>query len=175
MKWMAAFLPGLAGLFFLGCGNSPGPAAAGAAANAAVPDSPTQAQPKLPVMKLYLGARQLEAELALNDKQWQSGMMFRTNIDEAAAMLFVFPQPVQASFWMKNTLVPLSAAYIDPDGTILEIHDLKPLDTNSVVASSVNIQYVLETKQGWFSRNNVSTGMVVQTERGPLHSTFFRQ
>jgi uncharacterized membrane protein (UPF0127 family) len=90
-------------------------------------------------------------------------------------MLFVFPQPMQAAFWMKNTLVPLSAAYIDPEGTILEIHDLQPLNTNAVVASSFHIQYVLETKQGWFARNNVNTGMVVQTERGPLQSTFFRQ
>jgi uncharacterized membrane protein (UPF0127 family) len=76
---------------------------------------------------------------------------------------------------MKNTIVPLSAAYIDPTGIILEIHDLKPHDTNAVLAASDRVQYVLETPQGWFKRHQVKEGMVIRTERGTLQETFFRR
>jgi len=101
-------------------------------------------------------------------------MMFRTNLDENAGMLFVFPRPWQAAFWMKNTLVPLSAAYIDPQGAILEIHDLEAQNTNSVVAQSADVQYVLEVNQGWFKRHQIQTGVFLRTERGTLRETFFR-
>ena len=76
--------------------------------------------------------------------------------------------PHRASFWMKNCPLPLTAAYIDPEGVILELHDFQPHNTNSVVASSDRVQFVLEANQGWFGRHNVTTGMVVRTERGPL-------
>ena len=91
---------------------------------------PKQAQPKLRTMKIYLGAEQLDAEMALNDQQRTTGMMFRTNIAETDAMLFVFPQPFRASFWMKNCPESLSAAYIGPDGVIEEIHHLEKQNTN---------------------------------------------
>ena len=133
---------------------------------------PKQAQPKLSTMKIYLGAEQLDAELALNDQQRMTGMMFRTNIPETDAMLFVFARPFQASFWMKNCPESISAAYIDPDGVIEEIHHLEMNDTNAVVAAVGNIQYVLEVKDGWFSRHNINPGTVIRTERGSLAETF---
>jgi uncharacterized membrane protein (UPF0127 family) len=137
------------------------------------PNLPTAAQSKLQTMKLWLGAEEMVAELALTGEQQQTGMMFRTNLAENAGMLFVFPGPQRASFWMKNCPLPLSAAYIDPEGVILEIHDLQPHNTDPVVASSEQVQFVLETSQGWFGRHHVTTGMVVRTERGPLKETFF--
>jgi len=137
------------------------------------PSLPTAAQPKLQTMKLWLGAEEMVAELALTGEQTQCGMMFRTSLAENAGMLFVFPAPFRASFWMKNCPLPLSAAYIDTEGVILEIHDLQPHNTNSVVASSERVQFVLEVNQGWFGRHNVTPGMVVRTERGPLRETFF--
>jgi uncharacterized membrane protein (UPF0127 family) len=152
-----------------GC-NKPAPPPAGPGAD---PGLPTAAQPKLQTMKLWLGAEEMVAELALTGEQQQTGMMFRTNLAENAGMLFVFPGPHRASFWMKNCPLPLSAAYIDPEGVILEIHDLQPHNTNSVTASSERVQFVLETNQGWFARHHVTTGMVVRTERGPLMETFF--
>jgi uncharacterized membrane protein (UPF0127 family) len=124
-------------------------------------------------MKLWLGAEELETELALTPSQQQTGMMFRTNMAENEAMLFVFQAPHRASFWMMNTKVPLSAAYIDPEGVVLEIHDLQPYDTNSVVAASDRVQFVLETRQGWFQRHNIGIGTVIRTERGSLKATFF--
>lgn len=142
---------------------------------AAEPPLPTAAQPRLQTMKLWLGAEEMVAELALTPTQVQTGMMFRTNLAENAGMLFVFSAPHRASFWMKNCPLPLSAAYIDPDGVILEIHDLQPHNTNSVVAASERVQFVLETSQGWFGRHRVTTGMVVRTEHGTLLETFFRR
>ena len=100
-------------------------------------------------------------------------MMFRTNMAESEGMIFVLPMPQRAGFWMMNTILPLSAAYIDPDGQILEIHDLQPHDTNSVNAATDNIQYVLETPQGWFKRHNIREGTVIASEKGTLRKTFF--
>jgi len=68
--------------------------------------------------------------------------------------------------------LPLSAAYIDPDGVIQEIYPLRPYDTNSVVSASDNIRFVLETPQGWFERHHIGTGVAVATERGTLMQTF---
>ena len=135
---------------------------------------PTQAQPRLPVIKLLLGTNEIAAELARTPTQWQTGMMFRQEVGEQEGMLFVFPGTQRASFYMKNTKVPLSCAYIDPEGTILEIHDLKPFDEQPVPASSDRVQYVLETAQGWFLRHQVNVGTLIQTERGTLARTFFR-
>jgi uncharacterized membrane protein (UPF0127 family) len=133
---------------------------------------PTQAQPKLQTMKIYLGAETLDAELALTPRQEMTGMMFRTNIQETDAMLFIFPYQQRASFWMKNCPESLSAAYIGVDGVIEEIHHLERNDTNIVVAATDNILYVLEVKDGWFARHNINTGAVIRTEKGSLAETF---
>jgi len=136
---------------------------------------PKQAQPKLQTMKIYLGAETLDAELALNDQERMTGMMFRTNILETDAMLFVLPEPQRASFWMKNCPESISAAYVTPDGTIQEIHHLEKNDTNGVVAARDDIQFVLETKDGWFTRHNINPGTVIRTEKGSLQETFFQK
>jgi uncharacterized membrane protein (UPF0127 family) len=158
----------------MGCDRSPQEraVAAGQIARGA-PSEPVKAQSKLRTMKLWLGSEELDAELAVTPDQVRTGMMFRTNMAENEAMLFIFARPHQAGFWMKNTFVPLSAAYMDPEGTILEIHDLKPRDTNTVFAASDRVQYVLETPQGWFARHKIATGVVVRTEHGSLRQTFF--
>lgn len=169
----------ISGLAVAGCNqaSSPPPASAtvvAAAATAAHPASPSQAQPRLQTTKLYLGPLELTTELALTELQQQTGMMWRTNMPEMEGMIFVFPYAHRASFWMMNTIVPLSAAYIDPQGTILEIHDLQPHDTNSVTATSDQIQYVLEVNQGWFQRNKIGVGTVIRTGQGTLRETFFK-
>jgi uncharacterized membrane protein (UPF0127 family) len=135
---------------------------------------PKHAQPKLPTMKIYLGAEILDAELALTDEEEMTGMMFRTNIQETDAMLFVLPNPQRANFWMKNCPESISAAYITTDGTIREIHHLEQNDTNGVVAARDDIQFVLETKEGWFSRHHITSGTVIQSEKGSLADTFLR-
>jgi len=99
-----------------------------------------------------------------------TGMMYRTNIAEDEAMLFLLQVPQRASFYMRNTTVPLSAAYLDPEGTILEIHPLQPLDEKPVEAAASNVLYVLETSQGWFDRHQIKPGAVVRTQYGPLRA-----
>ena len=137
------------------------------------PTEPTHAQPKLQTLKLYVGSQEMIAELALTSDQLRTGMMFRTNMGDNAGMLFPLPYTQRAAFWMKNCPLPLSAAYIDPDGVIQEIHDLQPHNTNTVLAASDNIRFVLETPQGWFQKHHIGTDVLVTTERGSLMQTFF--
>lgn len=156
-------------LFAAGCGESSRPSASAGVG----PPEPTQAQPRLQTIKLYIGPTELLAELALTPEQQRIGMMFRTNLPENLGMLFPLPYTQRAGFWMKNCPSPLSLAYIDPEGIIQEIRELRPFDTNSVVAASDNIRFVLETPKGWFERNRIRPGAAVTTERGPLMKTFF--
>ena len=123
-------------------------------------------------MKIYLGSETLNAELALTPAQQATGLMYRTNINEETAMLFVLPDQQRASFWMTNCPMSESAAYISPDGVIEEIHHLEKNDNIPVVASNDNIYYVLEVNDGWYDRHNIKTGMVITTEHGSLADTF---
>ena len=131
--------------------------------------------PKLPVLKLWVGTNEVAAEIAATLDQIRTGMMFRTNMAEMEGMLFIFPQPQQVAFYMRNTLIPLSCAYIDPEGTIIEIYDMKPLDETSIQSKSHEIQYVLEMKQGWFERHGIKPGVAISTERGTFPQTFRRR
>jgi uncharacterized membrane protein (UPF0127 family) len=139
------------------------------------PQLPTHAQAKLPAIRLWLGAAEVSAEMALTGIQQETGMMFRTNLDENAGMIFPLPHLERASFWMTNCPLSLAAAYINPQGEILEIHELHANDPNPVEAQSRDILYVLEVNHGWFDRHHIVPGTVVRTERGTLRETFRRQ
>ena len=153
--------------------NSPSPSAATTNREASASGwNPTKAQPKLRTIKLYVGSEVITAELALTEAEVRTGMMFRTSMKEDEGMLFVFSYPHRTSFYMKNTLVPLTAAYIDPEGTILELVDLHPKNETPVEAKADNIQFVLEMNRDWFKRHNVSIGSVIATEAGPLQKMF---
>jgi uncharacterized membrane protein (UPF0127 family) len=174
-------------LLGVGCGSSDRPGAtsksqapatktnAPAANTIPLSESPTKAQPKLKTLKFWLGAEELVTELALTPQEVETGMMFRTQMAENEGMIFVFAGPRQVAFWMRNTLVPLSCAYIDPEGTILELHDMKPKDETPIPSASARVQYVLEVNQGWFQRHNIAVGTQIRTERGTLAETFFRR
>jgi len=160
----------LAALLSVSCGKSSPPAPV--AATSIDDILPKHAQPKLRTIKIYLGAETLAAELALTEQEEMTGMMFRTNIQDADAMLFMLPQPQRANFWMKNCPESISAAYITPDGVIQEIHHLEKNDTNGVVAARDDIRFVLETQDGWFGHHHIATGTVIRTEKGSLAETF---
>jgi uncharacterized membrane protein (UPF0127 family) len=134
-----------------------------------------QALPKLPAIKLWLGRQELMAEIAAAPRELATGMMYRKEMGENEGMLFILPVPQQASFYMRNTYVPLSVAYIDTEGTILEIHDLQPLNEQPVPSKSERVHFVLEVKQGWFDRNQVTIGNVIRTEYGTLRETFSKR
>jgi uncharacterized membrane protein (UPF0127 family) len=154
--------------------NAPGLAPPKPEQRAATQSPPSgEPQPKLTTIKLWLGPKEIVAEQAIRPNEVQTGMMFRKEMGEDEGMLFVFGAPEHVSFWMRNTLIPLSCAYIDTSGTVLELHDMKPLDETPIEASSDQVQYVLEMKQGWFRRNQIGVGAVVRTERGSLSETYF--
>ena len=129
-------------------------------------------QPKLRTLKLWVGTNELTAEIASTRLEIQTGMMWRTNMAEMEGMLFVFPFPQSVSFYMRNTLVPLSCAYINPEGTVLETYDMQPRDETPIPSRSSEVLYVLEVNQGWFERHDVRPGMLVRSEYGPLSQTF---
>jgi uncharacterized membrane protein (UPF0127 family) len=141
-------------------------------ANYTPPPLPTQAQPTLPTVKIYLGAETLDAEMAVSPQEEETGLMYRTNITDDTAMLFNLHRPMQASFWMTNCPMSLSCAYINPDGVIEEIRHLEKNDNVPVVATNNNILFVLEVNDGWFTRHNISAGMLIRSERGTLMQTF---
>jgi uncharacterized membrane protein (UPF0127 family) len=148
-----------------------------ASTNAVVAEDSSQpyldhAQPKLRTVRLWIGAKELTSEVAMTVREVSTGMMFRQEIGDNEGMLFVFGRPHRAAFYMRNTVVPLSAAYIDPNGAILEIHELKPLEEAPVTAGSDQVQFVLETKLGWFETNDISPGTIIRTEAGSLMDTF---
>jgi uncharacterized membrane protein (UPF0127 family) len=137
------------------------------------------AQPKLPTVRVFLGtnenSQEMIAEICREPVEIATGMMFRTKMAENEAMIFIFPNSEPRNFYMRNCLVPLSAAYVEPDGKIAEIIDLQPGDERGVQSRTGNIQFVLEVPQGWFKRHSITNGDVIRTERGSLIETFIRQ
>jgi uncharacterized membrane protein (UPF0127 family) len=101
----------------------------------------------------------ITVEIARTEEERNNGLMHRKRLPDGEGMIFVFDRDEQVSFWMKNTLIPLSIAFIAADGRIMEIRDMYPLDLTSV-QSSRSVRYALETPQGWFSRAGISVGDV---------------
>ncbi len=121
-----------------------------------------QPQPKLPTSALIIAGKKLVAEVADDEPERETGMMFRKSMGDGEGMVFVMGSPQHVAFWMKNTLLPLSVAYINPTGTILEIHDLQPLDETPVSSKFDTISYAIEVPQGWFLNNGILPGAKVQ-------------
>ncbi len=132
--------------------------AAGLAITCATGRAQTEAQPPLPVTMLQLGGKTVRAETADNDSERTCGLMFRKSLGIDCGMLFVMPQTGPVAFWMRNTEIPLSIAYIDPNGTIMELHDLEPHNETTVRSEFPRIAYALEMPQGWFTKNNIWPG-----------------
>ena len=166
----------LTALILAGCKKDASTDATSPSANSkpTQPQLPTEAQPKLPTMKIYVGAETLDTELALTPQEEETGMMFRTNIQDSDSMLFVLPYAQRADFWMMNCPESISAAYINTDGFISEIHHLEKNDTNGVIAATDDIRFVLETSDGWFTRHNIAVGTLIRTEKGSLAETFLQ-
>ena len=121
--------------------------------------SPTpKPQRNLPTTTLSLGTNSLAAQIAATDATRELGLMSRTNLDDSEGMIFVFPQPRQVVFWMKDTPTPLSIAYIGASGRILELHDMKPFDETSIPSASPAVVYALEVAKGWFDRHGILPG-----------------
>src|SRR5579859_2376755 len=104
----------------------------------------------LPVMTLHLGGREVQVEIANKPATRFSGLMYRREMDEDNGMLFVFPDSARRAFWMKNTLIPLSVAYLDEKGVIENILEMPP-ETEENFLSKGPAKFVLEMNKGWFT------------------------
>jgi uncharacterized protein len=114
-------------------------------------------QMNLPRVKLSAGMHLIDAQVAQTGQQRQTGLMFRREMPQHEGMLFVFEQPATQCFWMKNTLLPLTAAFVADDGTIVNLADMKP-QTEDSHCSTQPVRYVLEMNQGWFAKKNLKAG-----------------
>ena len=116
-----------------------------------------QPQLTLPRVKLQAGMYQIDAQLAATPGQREIGLMYRPEMPQHEGMLFVFEQPGQQCFWMRNTLVPLTAAFVADDGVIVNLEDMKPQTTDSH-CSAKPVRFVLEMNQGWFAKKSIKAG-----------------
>jgi len=140
------------------------------------PNAPiTEAQPKLQTLKLLIGNPPIEAtaEMAISQQQIATGLMHRKSLGKSEGMLFIFAEPKKAAFYMRNTIVPLTVAYIGSSGIIMELHDLEPLNETPVEAKSDLVRFVLEMPRDWFKKNGITEAQKVRAAKGTLLDVFF--
>ena len=118
------------------------------------------AQSALPEMTLSIKGHRLTAEVAATDESRMTGLMHRRMMPENRGMLFVFAYAQPQSFWMKNTHIPLSIAYVDENGVIVHITDMKPLTTDPH-PSLKPAKYALEMNLGWFAKHGIKAGATI--------------
>ncbi len=116
-----------------------------------------QPQLNLPRVTLQAGMYQIDAQVAQTADQRTVGLMWRKEMPAHEGMLFVFEQASPQCFWMMNTLIPLTAAFVADDGTIVNLADMQPLSTQSH-CSTKPVRYVLEMNQGWFAKRGIKAG-----------------
>lgn len=127
----------------------------GSAACAASP-----ANPALPQVTLRIAGRPVVAEVAATEQERATGLMFRRSLAADHGMVFVFGTPQRVCMWMKNTLVPLSVAFIGGDGRIVNLADMQPL-SEAVHCSDGAVRYALEMPLHWFARHGVRPGAAI--------------
>jgi uncharacterized protein len=125
-----------------------------ASATAAEPDGQPQ---DLPTVTLHAGIHNIVAQVAKTGEQRQVGLMFRQQMAAHEGMIFVFDSPATQCFWMRNTLIPLSAAFVAEDGSIVNVEDMKPRSDESH-CSKKPVRFVLEMNQGWFAKRGLKPG-----------------
>lgn len=118
------------------------------------------AQQVFPVTTLSIGIHLIKAEVAVSDEQRAQGLMFREKMGSNEGMVFRFPEPRHICMWMKNTVLPLSVAFIDEKGRIINIEDMQPQTLNAHCAKKL-ARYALEMNQGWFRQKNIRPGIQI--------------
>jgi len=123
----------------------------------ALPAMAQDPQMNLPRVQLSAGMFQIDAQVAQTSEQHSTGLMFRREMPQHEGMLFIFEQPTVQCFWMMNTLLPLTAAFVADDGTVVNLADMKPQTTDSH-CSDKPVRFVLEMNQGWFAKKGIKAG-----------------
>jgi len=111
----------------------------------------------LPVVQLSAGMHLIRAEVAADMASRSRGLMFRKSLAQNAGMVFVFDEASQHCMWMKNTLIPLSVAFLDDNGTIINIENMAP-QTEDTHCAARPARYALEMDRGWFAARGIKPG-----------------
>ena len=119
--------------------------------------APAHAETRARVATLKVAGHPLKVEIAATDAERSRGLMFREKLGRDDGMLFIFDEPAYQSMWMKNTLIPLSVAFVDAGGTILSIHDMEPRTLDSHMSAGPSV-YAIETRKGWFAERRIAPG-----------------
>jgi len=114
-------------------------------------------QLNLPRTQITAGMYLIDTQVAATPEQRATGLMFRPQMPPSEGMLFIFNSPSEQCFWMKNTLLPLTAAFVADDGTIVNLADMKPQTLDSH-CSAKPVRFVLEMNQGWFDKKGIKAG-----------------
>ena len=117
-------------------------------------------EPQMDLQRVALsaGMHRIDAQVALTPEQRATGLMWRRQMPQHEGMLFIFETPSVQCFWMKNTLLPLDAAFIADDGSVVNVAAMKPQTLDSH-CSAQPVRYVLEMNQGWFAKKGIKPGM----------------
>ncbi|ASU38001.1 hypothetical protein hmeg3_06610 [Herbaspirillum sp. meg3] len=126
----------------------------------ALPSYSQQLQ-KFPTITLNAGLYLIKAEVASTEAQREQGLMFRDKMGANEGMVFAFGQPAGVCMWMKNTLIPLSVAFMDETGKIINIEEMKEQTLDSHCATKA-ATYALEMNKGWFKQKNIKPGTVIE-------------
>ena len=124
-------------------------------------DVQAQQERKFPVISLNAGLYVIKAEVAANEAEREQGLMFRQSMGANEGMAFLFGAPASVCMWMKNTLIPLSVAFIDADGRIVNIEDMQA-QTLTSHCSKKPVPYALEMNLGWFKQKNLKPGSLIE-------------
>ena len=119
-----------------------------------------QGTQQFPVVALNAGIHVIKAEVATTEAQREQGLMFRKQLAPNAGMVFLFDAPAGVCMWMKNTLIPLSVAFLDQNGIIINIEEMKAQTLDSHCAEKAAL-YALEMNPGWFKQKNLKPGTVI--------------
>ena len=117
-------------------------------------------QPQLPLVELFAGMHRIEAEVASTPESRQIGLMLRSFMAPQRGMLFVFPEVGRQCMWMRNTLLPLSVAFLDEKGQIINVEDMQP-KTEDNHCSTKPARYALEMNLGWFKTRGLGQGVAI--------------
>ena len=128
------------------------------------PATTTACPLKLPTKTILIKGNKLTVELAFTPKSRSCGLSNRYDLAENHGMLFIFPNAKLPEFWMKDTHIPLSIAFIDDSGKITNIEKMEPNQTQERYQSYHPVRYVLEVNQGWFSLNGIKAGDIAEIE-----------
>lgn len=115
----------------------------------------------LPTIDLYAGMHRIVAELAVEPDERAQGLMGRKSLAKQRGMLFIFDRSGQQCFWMRNTFVPLSIAFLRDDGSIVNIENMQP-QSDTDHCSDEPVRLALEVNQGWFTQRNIGPDMIIR-------------